>query len=94
MIEKDMKDIESLSFEEAINELEHIVSQLEQNTLTLEQAMELYKRGVMLSHHCNRKIEKAQGDIRILTMDLNGEFQEMPFEISEEGNEENDEYEF
>lgn len=94
MIEKDMKDIESLSFEEAIDELESIVSQLEQDSLTLEKAMELYKRGVLLSQHCTQKIEKAQGDIRMLTMGQNGEARELPFNILEEGNEEDDEDEF
>ena len=89
-----MKDINYLSFEDAIKELEYIILQLEQNSLTLEEAMELYKRGVMLANHCSKKIEKAQGDIRILTMNQNGEIQELPFEVSEEGNEKDEEDEF
>jgi len=91
MTENDFKDIDSLNFEEAIKELEDIISRLEGNALTLEESMNLYKRGVMLSHHCSQKIEKAQGEIRMLAKNQKGELEEIlfeiPFEIPEEGNE-------
>jgi hypothetical protein len=45
----------------------------------------------MLSHHCSQKIEKAQGEIRMLAKNQKGELEEIlfeiPFEIPEEGNE-------
>ena len=90
MTDKDIKSIEVLDFEEAIKELENIVSKLEGNSLTLEESMELYKRGVMLSHHCSQKIEKAQGEIRMLTANLDGNLEEIFFETTGEENGQDD----
>jgi len=90
MTEDDAKSIEDMDFEEAIRELEKIVSKLEGDSLTLEESMNLYKRGVMLSHHCNQKIEKAQGEIRILTANQEGKLEEILFEALGEENEQDD----
>ena len=90
MTEDNANNIEALDFEEAIKELESIVSELEGNSLTLEESMRLYKRGVMLSYHCNQKIDKAQGEIRMLTTNQDGKLEEILFETSGEENEQDD----
>ncbi|MFY9177710.1 MAG: exodeoxyribonuclease VII small subunit [Caldicoprobacterales bacterium] len=75
------KSITSLNFEEAIAELEEIIEKLEsqESDLTLEEAVELYKRGILLSQHCNQILEKAQQEIKILTKNQNGELEEISF---------------
>ncbi len=75
------KDISSLNFEEAIAELEEIIDKLEgrESSLTLEEAVELYKRGILLSQHCKEKLEKAQQEINILIKNKDGELEEIPF---------------
>ena len=43
---------QGLTFEEAIKELEDIVLTLEEGTVSLEQSLELYKRGIILIEFC------------------------------------------
>jgi exodeoxyribonuclease VII small subunit len=54
------KQIKSLSFEEALQELEAIVRKLESGDATLEQSIEDYTRGSDLRKHCEKKLKDAQ----------------------------------
>ncbi len=47
-------------FEELLKELEEIVKQLESGTLSLEQAIEKYQRGMELSALCKEKLLNAK----------------------------------
>jgi exodeoxyribonuclease VII small subunit len=53
-------------FEAAIAELESTVKRLEEGDLSLEQALELYERGVQLSRYCHARLEEAERRIEIL----------------------------
>ena len=53
-------------FESASAELETIVKKMEDGDLTLEQALELYERGVQLSRFCQAKLEEAERRLEIL----------------------------
>ena len=53
-------------FESASAELEAIVKKMEDGDLTLEQAMELYERGVQLSRFCHARLEEAERRLEIL----------------------------
>jgi exodeoxyribonuclease VII small subunit len=44
-------DITKLSFEEALEQLEDIVSKLDDGSIDLEQSIEEYTRGVHLKNH-------------------------------------------
>jgi len=59
--------VESLSYEQAIQELARIVSVLENEEQTLEQAIGLYERGQGLAQHCNALLEKAELSVRTIT---------------------------
>ncbi|MDD4681360.1 MAG: exodeoxyribonuclease VII small subunit [Clostridia bacterium] len=72
-----------LAFEDAIKELEKIVQELEKGDAPLEKSLDLYKRGVELTNLCNKQLTEAQGIVRILSRNLNGELQEMEFNIDE-----------
>lgn len=78
MSHKGDRAISELTFEEALKELEAIVSRLESNDLSLEEAMELFKRGVSLSAYCNAKLEKAEGMVKLLIQNQ-GKIEEVPF---------------
>ncbi len=54
------KDVASLSFEEALAELEAIVQRLEKGELGLEDAIATYERGVGLKRRCEEKLKDAQ----------------------------------
>ena len=51
------------TFEEALERLEEIVTQLESGDCPLEESMKLYEEGVALSGLCNTKLEKARQKI-------------------------------
>lgn len=53
-------DIAGLSFEQALAELETIVSELESGQAPLEQSIERYARGARLKAHCEARLEAAR----------------------------------
>ena len=53
-------DIDGLTFEQALAELERIVAQLESGQAPLEQSIELYERGARLKAHCETRLEAAR----------------------------------
>lgn len=51
------------SFEDALNELESVVVQLEAGQLSLHESLKLYQRGQQLSQRCNALLDAAQSQI-------------------------------
>ncbi|MFZ5590487.1 MAG: exodeoxyribonuclease VII small subunit [Bacillota bacterium] len=54
------------SFEEALQELETVVAQLESGNLTLEKSLELYARGLELGKYCHEILQNAEQKITVL----------------------------
>lgn len=52
--------IKSLSFEDALSELELIVQRLERGDAPLEESIAIYQRGAKLKAHCEGKLKDAQ----------------------------------
>jgi exodeoxyribonuclease VII small subunit len=63
MAEKPEPPIESMSFEEALNELQNLVKALEKGEAKLEEAIKSYERGAALKQHCERKLREAQAKV-------------------------------
>jgi exodeoxyribonuclease VII small subunit len=61
-------DIKALSFEDALNELEKIVRQIEDGRGKLDEAISAYERGVALKRHCESKLKEAQVKIEQITI--------------------------
>lgn len=59
-LDKQIKPIESLSFEQALQELEIIVRQLEEGRVDLDKAIVFYERGTGLKKHCEAKLKQAK----------------------------------
>ncbi len=57
---KSKNDIEELSFEDAMSELEQIIDNLEQGDITLDQSIEGWSRAMALKNHCEKKLEHAR----------------------------------
>ncbi len=53
-------DIATMSFEEALVELEQIVRRLEGGQVKLDEAILSYERGAQLKQHCERMLNEAQ----------------------------------
>ncbi|MGM0404539.1 MAG: exodeoxyribonuclease VII small subunit [Thermoplasmatota archaeon] len=58
-----------MQFEDALEELERINEKLERNQVSLEDALQLYERGMELIKHCEKRLDKAKGEIKKLTGD-------------------------
>ncbi|MCU7556816.1 exodeoxyribonuclease VII small subunit [Macrococcus capreoli] len=50
-------------FEAMMTELEHIVKQLDNENVSLEQSIQLYETGVKLSKACQDKLKEAEQKI-------------------------------
>ncbi len=59
-------EIKNLSYEEALKELEIILDKLENNNHTLDESLEMFKKGIQLYNHCNNLLTKTEGEIKIL----------------------------
>jgi len=54
------------SFEKALAELEKIVARMESGELSLEQALTAHKRGLELARFCQKQLETAQQQVKVL----------------------------
>jgi len=61
------KKVENLNFEEALQELESIVSAMESGELTLEESLKRFERGIALARGSREKLDQAQQRVEILT---------------------------
>lgn len=65
-------DIQQLSFEDALAELETIVRRLETGTGKLDEAITAYERGALLKRHCEAKLQEAQTRIEKIVLAPDG----------------------
>ncbi len=77
-----MKD-KNLNFEEAMEKLKEIVNELEEEGITLEDAMNKFEEGVKLSEFCINKLNEAEKKIEELTRSKNGELKVGEIKIEE-----------
>jgi exodeoxyribonuclease VII small subunit len=62
----DPKSEELPDFEKALEELEGLVEQLESGSLSLDQSLQHFKRGVELTRHCQGVLDRAQQTVEQL----------------------------
>lgn len=55
-----MQDVEKLSFEEALGELEALVRRLEEGKCPLNEAIKTFEKGINLKNHCNNQLKSAR----------------------------------
>ena len=61
------KEIENLSYEEAVLALENIINELESGNTSLDKSIELYTKGSLLKLHCEKQLELAEEKISEIT---------------------------
>jgi exodeoxyribonuclease VII small subunit len=71
------KQVEDLTFEQALAELQGIVEALEAGGLPLEESLALFERGQAVAAHCNTQLDQAELRIKQLTPEG-----EAPFELT------------
>ena len=60
------------SIEEAFQELDQILQEMESPELSLSDSMNLYKKGVRLLDKCNQTLDKPEKEIIVLQEGQNG----------------------
>ena len=66
-------------FEESLQRLETIVTELEKGDVALDRALELFDEGMKLSGSCRKELEEAERKVEIL-LKRNGKLQPEAFE--------------
>lgn len=66
-------DTDTLSFEDALRELERIVETLERGQGSLDDAIAAYERGARLKKHCQAKLEEARLKVERIKLDESGQ---------------------
>ncbi|MFA7184448.1 MAG: exodeoxyribonuclease VII small subunit [Victivallales bacterium] len=78
------QECKEMPFEQALEELEKLVEDMEQGDLPLDEMIKRFERGTVLARHCRQKLSKLEKKIEVLIKDngTNGEWQE--FDASSE----------
>lgn len=67
------QDIQTMSFESALEELESIVRRLEAGKVKLDDAVSCYARGTALRRHCEEKLAAARLKIDSIALGANAQ---------------------
>ena len=76
MPDQDKKPVE---FEAALEELEALVTRLEEGELPLEEALKQFERGIQLTRDCQKALREAEQKVDLL-MEKAGDADAAPFE--------------
>ena len=63
---KQKQDIEKLSFEQTIKDLEQIVAQIESGQTPLEESINQYEFGMKMIKHCRNILQHAEEKIKMI----------------------------
>ncbi len=72
MTDSDKSDLEAMSFEAALAELEQIVAKLESGQAPLQESIAIYERGEALKNHCESQLKAAETRIEKITLSKDG----------------------
>ncbi|HBW35170.1 exodeoxyribonuclease VII small subunit [Desulfosporosinus sp. BICA1-9] len=79
------QEVEALTLEKGLQNLEIIVKTLEQKDLPLEKALSLFKEGVGLVQYCSNVLDLAEKQMEILLEGPDGKLQIRPASFDMEG---------
>lgn len=63
---KKIEEQEEKTLEEAFQELDSMIEELEDNNISLEDSFKIYQRGINLLKECNKKIDTVEQKMQIL----------------------------
>jgi exodeoxyribonuclease VII small subunit len=66
-------EVQTLSFEKALAELEQIVQRLERGDVPLEESVAIYERGEALKRRCEELLRQAEARVEKITLDSRGQ---------------------
>jgi exodeoxyribonuclease VII small subunit len=66
------ESVNAISFEDGLKRLEEVLRQLEQPTVTLDVALELFGEGVTLVRQCQAQLSQAEEKLNVLMEESDG----------------------
>ncbi|OKZ57582.1 MAG: exodeoxyribonuclease VII small subunit [Clostridium sp. 26_21] len=75
--------MEKENFEQSMESLENIVTELEDGKLNLDESVKKFEEGMKIAQKCNNMLENAEKKISIL-LEKNGELEESEFDTNQE----------
>lgn len=78
---------EPMSFEQALEQLEDSAARLESGELSLEEALQVFEKGIAASRACTRHLDQARKRVQVLVEGEEGDFHLDFLEGDEEGEE-------
>ena len=60
------KKSDSFNFEKALEELEQLVTAMEDGDLTLEQSLQAFEKGIKLTRECQTALRQAEQKVQVL----------------------------
>lgn len=71
------------NFEKALEELEQLVTAMEEGELTLEQSLQAFEKGIRLTRECQTALQQAEQKVQVL-LDEEGETEDLDTEDLED----------
>ncbi|WP_416197919.1 MAG: exodeoxyribonuclease VII small subunit [Sporanaerobacter sp.] len=65
-------NLNNMPYEEGVKKLEEIIDKLENEDLSLEEAFNYFKNGIELYQYLSKKLNKVEGEIKIILKDEKG----------------------
>ncbi len=56
----------NINIEDAFSQLSDIVNEIEQDNLSLDETMDLFEKGMLLTKVCQEKLKKAEQKVKVL----------------------------
>jgi exodeoxyribonuclease VII small subunit len=72
MTDGDNSDVQSMSFEKALEALEKIVDDLERGDVPLDHSIRIYERGEALKAHCEKLLKAAEDKVEKIRLSREG----------------------
>lgn len=75
-------DIDALSYEAALTELDTLITKLEGGSVALEDAISAYERGSRLARHCASLLDRTEQRVQQLVVGGDGGLAERPLDVT------------
>src|SRR2546428_13055839 len=74
-------DVNTLSYEAALGQLDALIDKLERGSIPLEEAIAAYERGAKLAQHCAALLDRTERRVNQLVVGADGAIAERPLEV-------------
>lgn len=73
----------SIDFEQALRDLETLVTDMEKGNMSLEDSLKAFETGIQLTRECQARLQEAEQKVQLLT-EQQGELRVSPLETDSE----------